>query len=430
MKNKKPKNINKLLALASCSLLGSHSLASEPSSEEWDVKNAVLIYSESDDRVQAIETVTNLSKNITEDDAVTITLTFDALTGASPNGASPTDVVQTFTSPSGNSVFLTPAGETPLDDAFKDLRIAMSGNWSKTINRVVSSNIGLALSHETDYDSYGLNSMFSFNTHQNNTTWQVGASISKDVSKPLGGIPIPLLFVFPPSDNKSYNNFGDFEASDSDSKNTFDINLGVTQILGKNTIGQVTFTYSDVDGYQTDPYKIISFIDNDTGSTLFYITENRPDKRKKKGVFTTIKHHNKLNHIINPSFRYYSDDWGIDSLTIEMKYRINLSNKNFIEPKIRYYDQTAADFYAHSLSFIDGLEIASADYRLAEFKATTLGVKFGHELSNQSVFEARLEYYSQNGNDQPDDAIGVQQGLDLFAEVNALILQFNYNFSW
>ena len=420
------KNITNILAIASCSLIGS-SINTKVVAEDWDVKNTVLFYSESDDRVQAIETVTSLTKEINEDDTFSVNLTLDALTGASPNGATPSNILQTFTSPSGDSSFTTPAGETPLDDAFKDLRVAMSGNWNKVINRTVSSNLGIALSHETDYDSYGINTLFNFNSSSKNTTWQIGASFSKDISKPLGGIPIPLAFIFPPS---LQNNKGDFEITDSDSKTTLDLNFGVTQILGKNTIGQLTFTYSDVNGYQNDPYKIISFIDDTSGSTLFYFNENRPENRKKKGIFTTIKHHTQKNHIINPSFRYYIDDWGIRSSTFDFKYRINLTNKNFIEPKIRYYDQSAADFYHHSLANIDGLEIASADYRLAKFNASTIGIKFGHNFANHSVFEARLEYYTQRGDDHPNDAIGIQQGLDLFAEVKAYIFQFNYNFTW
>ena len=427
MKKNNQTNIKKLLALASSSLLGSNVMAQEGQDAKWQVNNAILLYSESDDRVQALETVTNMSKEFSEDDTVSVSVTVDALTGASPNGASPTDVAQTFTSPSGGSSFVTQAGQIPLDDAFKDLRLALSSNWKKNINRTLSSNLGLSISHETDYQSYGINSQLSFDTKLKNTTWQVGLSYSHDESKPLGGIPIPLFFIFPgfEPDKKS-----SFEPSDSETKNTYDINLGVTHVLDKNTIGQLSISYSDVSGYQTDPYKLLSFIDANTGSTLFYINESRPDTRKKKSVFATLKHHTKAHHIINPSVRYYTDDWGINSLTFDVKYRINLSHDNFIEPKLRYYNQSKADFYYHSLSDIDGLEIASADYRLADFDATTVGLKFGHKFSNQSVFETRIEYYAQNGNDHPKDAIGVQHGLDLFAEVKALIVQFNYNFRW
>ena len=425
MQLNKTKKISQLLAIASSSLIGASVVSTDVKAQEWDIDNTVLFYSESNNRVQAIETVSKLSKELDEDNKVFVTLTLDALTGASPNGASPTNIVQTFTSPSGESAFLTPAGQTPLDDAFKDLRAAISGSWGKTINRQLSSTLGIAFSKETDYQSVGINGMINFYSNLKNTVWQLGTSVSHDVSKPLGGIPIPLLFIFPENQKRTQK-----QTTKRESKNTIDFNVGVTQILNKTTIAQLSFSYSDVDGYQTDPYKILSFIDSGSGSTLFYINEKRPQKRKKKGIFTTLKHHTKNNHIITPSLRYYTDDWGIDSFTADIKYRIILPNENFIEPNIRYYKQSSANFYHHSLSDIDGLEIASADYRLAQFNATTFGVKFGHKFTNKSVFEARFEYYMQNGDDHPQDAIGIQRELDLFAEVKAIIVQLNYNFTW
>jgi len=46
-------------------------------------------------------------------------------TGASPNGATPSDQVQTFTSPSGKGSMDAEAGKQLLDDTFKDTRIAV-----------------------------------------------------------------------------------------------------------------------------------------------------------------------------------------------------------------------------------------------------------------------------------------------------------------
>ena len=128
---------------------------------------------------------------------------------------------------------------------------------------------------------------------------------------------------------------------------------------------------------------------------------------------------------------FYTDDWGIDSHTLDLKYRKNLGNERYLEPHIRLYQQSATDFYQHSLTAIPGLgEYASADYRLGEFTATTLGLKYGMKFKNGNDLSLRGEYYLQTGDSNPDNAIGVQKTQDLYPDVNAIILQLNYSFRW
>lgn len=430
MQLKNKKNINQLLALATCSLLGDAAITDVKAEEvdDWKVNTAVLFYAEDDDRVTAIETVTNLTKQVKEDETWSLRLTTDTLTGASPNGATASDIAQTFTSASGNNAYTTPAGAIPLDHEFRDTRIGLDGNWSKRWSELLSSDFGFTFSNEYDYRSVGINGMLSFDTNQKNRTWQAGFAYADDSIDPVGGVPIPLLMRFPPDPSDILD--GNDGYGSSESKTTLDVILGVTQVFGKNTLGQFTYSYSDIDGYQNDPYKLISVVDGDTGSTLFYLNESRPDTRQKHSIYAGLKHLTANKNVFSPSIRYFTDDWGIDSFTVNMKYRFNLNDKQYIEPHVRYYSQSAADFYNHSLVNIDGITDTTADYRLAEFDAMTIGAKFGHTFENDSKLEVRLEYYSQNGDDNPIDAIGVQRGLDLFADVNAVILQFNYSISW
>jgi hypothetical protein len=71
--------------------------------------------------------------------------------------------------------------------------------------------------------------------------------------------------------------------------------------------------------------------------------------------------------VLQLSYRFMTDDWGIDSNTLETKLRWPLGADNFIEPQLRYYTQSEADFYRASL--VDGQplpEFASADFRQTE----------------------------------------------------------------
>ena len=95
---------------------------------------------------------------------------------------------------------------------------------------------------------------------------------------------------------------------------------------------------------------------------------------------------------------------------------------HYIEPHVRYYTQTAADFYHTSL--IDGqtYNYASADYRLADLTTTTLGIKYG--IGKDSEFSIRAEHMVQSA--EPSQVIGNQSAQDLVPDVDANMLTLNY----
>jgi hypothetical protein len=429
MQLKKNANVRHALAAATCTLLGSVSQTSHAGEEhaDWEFDSAVLYYSETD-RVTAIEPIINAHREVGDDESVNLRLALDTLTGASANGAVATEGPQTFTSPSGNSSYITQSGETPLDDTFKDTRVALSGGWDKPLTQMIRSNLGAAFSKEFDYQSIGVNGLLSFDFNNRNTTLQTGLSYASDTIEPVGGTPTPFKSMAEPGEDQS-------RQDGTQNKNTADLLLGVTQVIDKNTVGQLSYSFSNSSGYQTDPYKIISLVDGDPasdtyGKTLDYVFEERPDKRLKHSLYGSIKHHF-TNDIAEASYRFYTDDWGIDSHTLDLKYRKNLGNERYLEPHIRLYQQSATDFYQHSLTAIPGLgEYASADYRLGEFTATTLGLKYGMKFKNGNDLSLRGEYYLQTGDSNPDNAIGVQKTQDLYPDVNAIILQLNYSFRW
>lgn len=424
MQLKKTNNIRSALTAATCSLLGisapGHSAMAD---EGWDVDSSVLVYSESDSRVSVVEPVININKEIHEDEFVNVKLVLDTLTGASPNGASPTNQVQTFTRPSGNGSYQAKAGETPLDDSFQDTRAAVSVSWDKPLARLIRRTLGLAVSQEFDYTSISVNGLLSRDIFNRNTTLQGGLSVASDLVRPTGDIPTAFASMAGPDRVQPRENA-------SDTKTTIDLLLGVTQVLGHDTIGQLNYTFSDSTGYLTDPYKVLSLVDGSSGETQDIVFENRPGDRVKHSLYGEIKHFLGRD-LISASYRYYSDDWGIDSHTVDLNYRWKFLSNAYLQPRVRWYQQSAADFYRHSLIAGDPLpENASADPRLGEFTATTAGVKLGYTLSNGAELTVRGEYYQQSGDDHPSDAVGIQKQFDLFPETTAIIFQAGYSIKW
>lgn len=415
-------SIRRSLALATCALLGTaHTVPAQ--AEDWQVDSAVLIYSEADNRVTAIEPVVDARKQIGEEETVGVKLVLDALTGASPNGALPTDKVQTFTSPSGESSYTAKPGETPLDDTFQDTRGSVSVSWEKPINRLLKRTLGASVSSEYDYTSVSANGQLSRDFNARNTTVTAGASVAADLVRPTGGVPIPFASMAPADTTQP-------REGSSDNKTTLDLLLGVTQVLGHDTIGQLNYSFSDASGYLNDPYKILSVVDGTSGETLDYAYEKRPDNRVKHSLYGEIKHW-LGGDIISAAYRFYSDDWGVDSHTADLRYRWSLGGGRYLQPHVRWYTQTAADFFRYSLVSGDPLpDSASADPRLGEYSATTIGLKYGQKLRLGGEWSLRAEYYQQSADDHPAEAIGIQKQFDLFPETSAVILQASYSIKW
>ncbi len=424
--NKKKPNLKAILTTASCALLGSS--VSVSAEENWQFDTAIMHYVEAD-RVSATEAIIAGTKTFDNDEVLNLKLTIDALTGASPNGATAQSMPQTFTRPSGNGQYTVDSGDTPLDDTFHDTRVQLTGQWTQPILKDYTVSVGGNFSKEYDYMSASLNGNIAKDFNNKNTTLSAGMAYAYDVIEPEGGIPKPLseMVVGDSSDPGFDDEFNKTRISNDDNKSTIDLLFGVTQVINRQMIVQLNYSYSTVSGYLTDPFKIISSVNNN-GESQSYLYESRPDERTKHAFFGQTKYHFDSG-ILDASYRYMTDDWQIDSHTFDFKYLIPFANGDFIEPHIRFYTQSAAEFYQPFLEEIDERpNFVSADYRIGELDTYTVGLKYGMPMGDGNNLSFRLEYYHQTPKSNGTQAIGVLKEVELYEKVDAIIAQVTYSF--
>ena len=441
MSKRKMASLRRTLGIATGALLATGSAANAdwlPDLKDWDTSAGLLYYSEPG-RVSAIEPVISAKKSLDTDEFLTFKLTVDTLTGASATGAVSSELPQTFTRPSGNGSYSVSSGETPLDDTFQDTRATLNANWERPLAEDLTLNLGTALSKEYDYLSLGVSSGLAKDINDGNTTLSGGLSFSADSGSPVGGEPIPFASMQPVGTDQPR------QGSGSD-KQVLDVVLGLTQIINKRSLFQINYSMSSSDGYLTDPYKFISVVDPLTGDpaagdpafdnveqadlpTVAF--ENRPDARTKHSVYAQYKVALGDN-ILDSSYRFLTDDWGINSHTLDFRFRVPTSSGSYWQPHARFYQQSAADFYTPFFvgderpAAGDSNSFATADYRLGEFTGMTLGLEYGRRKGSRG-WSVAAEYYLQSGN-EPDDKFGALTDQTLFPDVDAFFVRFIRDF--
>src|SRR5687768_9390827 len=426
----KRKPVGATLAAATCSLLGSLPAAPAAAQEakDWNVDTSLLYYGEDNGRVEDVSLLASIRRAFDEDRTLAATLTIDSLTGATPNGAVPANVPQTFTGPSGGDSYTVAPGEQPLDTTFLDTRTALTASWQQSLGNAMRWSVGFSGSDEYDYLHLGLDARLERDFNLRNTTVYVGAAYGQDEIKPVGGTPIGLTPMAGEVEDEDGDDSGEDRGRNADdSKDVADLLIGVTQVLSRRSLLEVSYSYGQSDGYLTDPYKILSVVDAVTGVPVagpddvpfLYLYEQRPDSRTKQSLFAEWRYAlDRDSFALN--FRLMDDDWGVQSQTAEARYRWNINDRSYLEPHLRWYTQSAADFYRTVLFAGDALpEFASADYRLADLDAYTIGAKYGLR-TDHGEFSLRLEYYQQSSTESPGSAVGDLAGFDLTPDMKAV----------
>jgi len=393
------KSIKNKLTIATCTLLSQQSGNALAIENAWEIDNSFLYYSEADDRVSVVKFIAAVGGDVSDRDRVNIQVVLDTMSGSTPSGAVKTsgggDTVSGASGGGGRGV-IDPNANALVK--FNDTRLANSLTWTHTHDNNWSIDYNAAVSIENDYRSFGGAITVNKETAKKDYLFSLGVASTYDEIFRVGdgNTPVPLSQI------------GDDEFAGEGQKNTTDVIAGLTHVINRRTVAQVNLGFSLSNGYHTDPYKVFSVVDKETNTVVqdssYY--ESRPDSRKKASL--TFKLNHKLypsNNILHGSYRFYSDDWGISSHTFDVNYRFKFANTSYLEPRIRLYHQTQADFYQNQffVDVQDGPDFSqhfppyiSADYRLDEMISITPGIRYGREVGTDGHLRARLEYMYQS----------------------------------
>jgi len=300
--------------------------------------------------------------------------------------------------------------------SFKDVRAALDVEWKKPLGSLLTSTTGAHFSREKDYQSAGANVKFSVDLDHRLTTLTAAAGFNRDGVFPQGGAPVGL------TDGSALIGTG------SQSKHVTSGLVGISHVLTRRWMVAVNAAHTAESGYLTEPYKVVSLLDRRTGFTVGQLTEKRPSTRNRSDILTNSVYH-LTDDVLYLTYRYYWDDWGVRSNTFDVKYRHELEDNRYLQPHVRFYSQTPAEFFQFGL--IKGLpapNFATSDYRLGPLRTLTIGTTYGFQLADYpGEFSLRAEYIRQWGDGHPADAVGVQRTFDLFPSLSIGSLTAGYS---
>lgn len=331
-------------------------------------------FQEADQRIRVDTNYAQLDSDLSTSTHFKVMGLIDSIAGATPTGEKAP----------------IPGGQVPLA-SMHDRRKSWNTELTHAFERV-SVTAGFANSRESDYFSNGwsLNSVVDFNEKNTSLLLGYGRADDRINEEKLG-----WTITRPKTNN-------DFIA-------------GINQLIDANTVMTANVSYGRAHGYMSDPYKIVSTtrLDLDPG-TYYTVPENRPTERNKVSMFLGLnRNFEGCRGALEASYRYYHDNFGINSNTLSLLWLQKFGESVTVQPSLRLYRQTAANFYYVDLDRAGivtsygplgetGTGLApfySSDYRLAYMQTVDAGLKVVWQVKRWLEVDAAYDRYAARGLD-------------------------------
>lgn len=270
--------------------------------------------------------------------SLSIDIQDEVLTGATPWTVAKEDVNGTPSDTSDDEIKVVMSGAT-----IKEHRTeANIGTTYYYASGTISGTVGYSIEDDYESTSAGLSWGGEFDDKQ--TGVSLGIGYSDDTLNPEDG---------------NLVNGSDLVLGSAKKENVSGF-ISASRILSPNWIVQGGVSYAQKTGHLSDPYKA---------------NDKRPSERNSYTFNAGSRYWMKpIKAAVHADYRYYTDDWAIDSHTLSLALYQNWQKLQII-PSLRYYSQTSASFYSIWATDTNNYNYYADDHRLSNFGAITGGLK-------------------------------------------------------
>lgn len=364
------------------------------------------------------EKLTDVASNIVvamplnEDDVLTIDLGISAYSSASSSNINPFN--STGASSSGIAGGNGPNG-TPWQASSgasrSDQLIAAGANYSHSSdNRNFTWNTDVSFSNEYDYTSVGFGGGIATLFNEKNTELSFKANVYLDQWRPIYPTELHEYSLYGANFIKQgyftgvtvldQNGQGStsylpsaFQPITAVNRNSYSASFGFSQVVTKKLQFSIFFDILQQQGLLSSPYHRIYFADkanyyigqaqyinnyeSTTNTGVYKLAddiERLPDSRSKIPLGARLNYYINERFIVRTYYRFYSDNWDIQSHTATIELPIKLSDKFTVFPMYRYYTQMASKYYAPYETHLSTQRYYTSDADLATFDANQYGL--------------------------------------------------------
>ena len=328
----------------------------------------------------------------------------------------------------------------------KDTWTSISASFSHSSddrNRIWGLNASFAT--EYDYSSFGFGGSYAWLLNEKNTEISLKANVFLDNWTPKYPTELDSYIEAGQNlnngffsnidilnqngdiiDKNSANSWSAFNTTllDDKKRNTYSASFSFSQILSKNAQISLFFDVVRQEGWLANPMQRVHFGDRanyyigNAVSIPNYTSKSNKDvfqladdiERMPKTRFKTpigMRFNYYLNEFltVRTYYRYYFDDWGVSSHTASLELPIKIADKFTLYPAYRFYNQTAADYFAPYEENLSTQEFYTSDYDLSKFNANqfSFGIKYNDILTQLNIWklglktiDLRYSYYKRN----------------------------------
>ena len=253
-------------------------------------------------------------------------------------------------------------------------------------NTIISGNV--SFSNEFDYTSFGFGGGYTHLMNQKNTEIGISAKVYLDKYNPQ--YPVELRPGFTQYYSSSITGDGAYSPQflpfSQLGRNSYSTSLNFSQILSKRFQFSLSMDLVLQEGLLSTPHQRVYFVDrNDFFIEDFQLAddvEQLPNSRYKIPMGGRISYAISDMFIFRGYFRYYFDDWGINSYTASAEIPIKISDKFTIYPIYRYYSQTSSKYFSPKDVALSSNQYYTSDYDLSAFNAN----QYGFGINYKDIF--------------------------------------------
>ncbi|MEZ5510995.1 MAG: DUF3570 domain-containing protein [Gammaproteobacteria bacterium] len=158
-----------------------------------------------------------------------------------------------------------------------------------------------------------------------------------------------------------------------------------TQVVTKNLIMNLNYNIITDEGFLNNPYRSVRYLIDDENPAAGYLYEAElyPETHTSHAIAVRGRYYLPIRAAFLFEYRRFNDTWEINGYNLEFGYIQTFMEHWTAEARIRYYKQSAAEFYSDLFNRAGEFQYRARDKELSDFTDTTFGLGISYEFKPQ-----------------------------------------------